>query len=175
MGNSFRLFLCGLFLSVPVLAAESSFKGDLLEVLQIYAKQNNLGLNKPSNNFMGFSITAAGSENKVTVYHADSPIDVILNDYVCSNQGCQQVARDPRCFYYTPGGSYSAMAIYEAAFQQAQIPRPWGIGQLKFWQLGATVYGRISSPSADSNELYSCSVKQADLVCESALETPDEP
>ncbi len=157
------------------MAAESSFKGDLLETLQIYSKQNNLGLNKPSNNFMGFSITADGEQNQVTVYHADSPVDVILNDYVCSSKGCDQVARDPRCFYYTPGGNYSAMAIYDVAFLQAQNPREWSVDQMKFWQLGAAVYGRISNLTSQNSELYSCSLKQSGLVCESVGETPDEP
>lgn len=176
MGNSFRLFLCGLFLSVHAFAAESSFQSDLLETLKIYTLQNNLGLNKPSDNFMGFSITSAGSENQVTVYHADSPVDVILNDYLCSvSGGCKQVARDPRCFYYTPGGSYSPMDLYNLAFQQVQNPRDWAVEQVKFWQLGTAVYGRISNLKSQASELYSCSLKQHGLVCESAQEIPDEP
>jgi hypothetical protein len=175
MGNSFRLFLCGLFLSVHALAAESTFQADLLETLKIYTQQNNLGLDKPSDNFMGFSITSSGSENQVTIYHADSPVDVILNDYLCSVTGCKQVARDPRCFYYTPGGSYSPRDLYDVAFQQVQNPRDWKIEQLKFWQLGSAIYGRISNLTSQASELYSCSPKQRGLVCTSVSKTPDEP
>ncbi|WP_413557218.1 hypothetical protein [Bdellovibrio sp. HCB209] len=175
MKNSFWLLLCGIFLSVEAGADSLSFRSDVLDVLHIYSKLNDVGLNKPSNNFMGFSIRSDVGENQVMVYHADSPVDVILNGFTCTAAGCDMKSRDPRCFYYTPGGSYSAMDIYDLAFKQLQQPRDWVVDELKFWQLGHEVYGRISNFQANQSERYTCSLHSEGLICESTSETPDEP
>ncbi|WP_413587112.1 hypothetical protein [Bdellovibrio sp. HCB274] len=175
MKTTLSLLFCGLFLSGNAFASESGFRADLLATLQIYAKQNNLGLDKPTDNFMGFSITPHDSGNSVTVYHADSPVDVIINDYVCSESGCELVARNPRCFYYTPGGSHSALAIYNQAILLSEKSREWKIHQLKFWQLGELVYGRISDITTANNELYVCRQYAKSMDCESVSELPDEP
>ncbi|WP_413580613.1 hypothetical protein [Bdellovibrio sp. HCB288] len=175
MKNSFCLLLCGLFLTLNAAAAESSFRRDLLAALQIYAKQNNLGLNKPSDNFMGFSVKSASAGNLVTVYHADSTIDIITNEFICNDSGCELKSREPRCFYYTPGGKYSALAIYDAAFEQLEAFENGAIDEFKFWQLGAEVFGRISDFQENHSELYSCHEHANQLVCASVSEIPGEP
>ncbi|WP_413578151.1 hypothetical protein ACLVWU_06370 [Bdellovibrio sp. HCB290] len=175
MKNSLSLFICGLFLCGNVLASDSGYQADLLATLQIYAKQNNIGLNKPTDNFMGFSITTAGSESSVTVYHADSPVDIVTNDYTCKDSACELIARNPRCFYYTPGSSHAAMALYDVALLLAQTPRDWKFDQLKFWQLGNIIYGRITNATSMNNEFYACQQQPQGLICESTSELPDEP
>ncbi|MEK2690231.1 hypothetical protein [Bdellovibrio sp. GT3] len=175
MKNSFCLLLCGLFLTLNAVAAESSFRADLLNALQIYAKENNQGLNKPSNNFVGFSIKSEPTENLITIYHADSTIDIVMNGYICDSSGCALKFQEPRCFYYTPGGKHSALAIYDAAFNQLENYSKGPVDELKFWQLGADVYGRISSYDENQTELFSCHAHQESLVCASTSTTPDEP
>jgi hypothetical protein len=156
----------------------------------MYANTYGLDLNKPTPHFVGFSSVKSTMQIDVEVFHADSPLDILVNQYACtsdsisiSGTNCNLISQYPRCFYYADTGQFS-ISDYGIVLGQGihalshDGVKGDAITAIKIWQSGHQVFSKISfeKSGANATKIFSCNDTVTGLSCSEAdRQIPNEP
>lgn len=166
---------------------DSKLELSTVQSVTMYAKTFGLDFNTPTNHFVGFSSVQTGSGADVEVFHADSPIDILVNQYGCTSDSisgteCNLVSQYPRCFYFADTGRFS-ISHFGVAFGQgihallAEGIESDAITAVKVWQSGTHIFSKFSFDHAGTNhsKLFACEEASRLNCSEVEYQLPHEP
>ncbi len=158
-----------------------------VQSVTMYAENIGLDSNTPTNHFVGFSSTLAGSGVDVEVFHADSPIDILVNQYACTSDSvsgteCNLASQYPRCFYFAEIGRFS-ISDFGGVFGQgihallAEGIEADAIRAVKIWQSGYYVFSKFSYEESGSTlaKSFSCEESKRLNCIETTAQLPHAP
>ena len=187
-GIRFILLLGMAFEAAPALGA-SALELAAQESIAVYATERKIERDLPSPHFVGFSSRHVGTGVLVEIFHADSPIDILVNQYNCTtdipltSQGCRLTMQFPRCFYSAEAGRFS-IADFDQAFDKAirSTPRDRtrddGLAAVKLWQSGHRIFGKVlmAESAGGQKSQFVCARTQIGIGCLETFEKlPNEP
>lgn len=169
-------------LRTPYAVAQSSLDLSIAESIQLYAKSIGMQDDQPTSNFVGFVASRAESTFKIEVLHADSPLDVVINEFSCyiakdPSAVCKLVLIQPRCFYYAQSGQFSVKNFREAFKYGVELGSSLGIEpdqitQLKIWQSARKLNGKLSIGAKSLH--FSCEHSAQQISCQETSDSGDD-
>lgn len=169
-------------------AGEIGLKGAIFSSLDVYAKEYRVETGHPTHSLVGISAYRNNVGIGVDVFHAESPIDILVNEYGCeptetSGVSCERESQYPRCFYFADTG-YFSISDFKLALEE-EMSRLLSGGEsikslvaIKMWQGGDHLYGKLSlSKTTKIEEIFIVCQKRAfDIVCSTtSSHNPNEP
>jgi hypothetical protein len=183
------IFVLGVTLGSAPTLAESALEVAAFESIAIYATERKIERDLPTQHFVGFSSRHVEAGVAVEIFHADSPIDILVNQYDCFTDaplpgpGCRLAMQVPRCFYSADTGRFS-ISDFDQAFAQGirSTPRDdtklGAVAAVKLWQSGYRLFGRfLMTESAGAQKTqFVCARSETGLGClETSDPLPNEP